>query len=242
MRELNLPDKIRGILDNFGRGLKDIYADDLVSLILYGSAASAEYVHTRSNLNLLVVLKETGLGNLKKAAPLVHKREFRIIEPIFFTEEYIGRSADIFPIEFLDMKENYAVLSGKDVLAGLEIERKNLRFQCEHELKAKLINLKKAYVDNCNREAALRVVLFNSFTSILHIMRSALKLKDREPPYRKEELIDELAAEFKIDAGVLRKILAARNKQVTLDKKDTEELFIGFVRELERTVEAVDRS
>jgi len=32
------------------------------------------------------------------------------------TEEYIAKSKDVFPIEFLDMQENYAVIYGKDVL------------------------------------------------------------------------------------------------------------------------------
>jgi len=140
MQELKLPDKLGNRLKEFTEGLKEIYQQDLVSLILYGSAASGEYVSKHSNLNILVVLKNTQQNELIKAVKLVKK--FGTINPLFLTEDYIASSTDVFPIEFLDMQENYSLLFGKDVLKSINIDISNLRFQCEQELKSKLINLK----------------------------------------------------------------------------------------------------
>lgn len=239
MQGLKIPDKFKNNLRNFIQNLKDIYKDELISLILYGSAVSGEFIEKHSNLNILVVLKNTDLDNLKKASGIINK--FKMINPLFLTKEHISSSTDIFPIEFLDMQENYLVLYGKDILKEINIDVKNLRFQCEHELKAKLINLRQAYLRINNDKTALRNLLFRSFTSILHILRNVLRLKGKKPPYLKQDILKEAALEFQMDMNVWEKILAAKNKQIKLSNKDTEELFINFVRELEKIVDIVDR-
>lgn len=239
MEELKISVKLRNILQQFIRGLKDIYQEELVSIILYGSAVSGEFIEKHSNLNLLVVLHNTNLENLKGATRFINK--FRIINPLFLTEDYIKRSTDIFPIEFLDIQENYSVLYGKDILKDVDIDIRNLRFQCEQELKAKLISLRQLYLRINKNKTALKDLLLRTITSILHISRNVLRLRGKRPPYKKDEILKELAAEFQIDTGVWAKILAAKNKQVKLGNKDIENLFVNFISELEKIVDIVDR-
>jgi len=171
MERLNLSKKINSALEDFVNGLKDIYGDGLVSVMLYGSAASGEYASISSNINLAIILDNTGMPNVAKASGLINKGKFRIISPVFFTEKYIESSLDVFPVEFLDMKENRMVLYGKDCMKGLEVEAKNLRFQCEQELKSKLINIKTAYIAHMSAADRKRL-LFKFFTSCLHILRN----------------------------------------------------------------------
>lgn len=239
MEELNLPDKFKHILKNFLEGLKSLYQEELISLVLYGSAASGEFVDRHSNLNALVILKNTDLENLKKASCVINK--FRMLNPLFLTENYIASSTDIFPIEFLDIKENYQVLYGKDVLKDINIDTRNLRFQCEQELKAKLIHLRQLYLKIHKDKAALRNLLFKSFTSVLHILRNVLRLKGKKAPYRKQDILSGLTADFQIDAAIWQNILAAKNRELKLSHKETEDLFVNFSRELEKMVDTVDR-
>ncbi len=239
MNELNIPDKLKKSLSDFIHKLKQIYTEDLISVVLYGSAASGEFVDRHSNLNLLVVLKSADLENLKKATYLINK--FSILSPLFLTQDYIASSTDIFPIEFLDMRENYLVLYGKDVLGGINIDIRNLRFQCEQELKVKLINLRQLYLKVNKDKTALRNLFFKSFNSILHILRNVLRLKNKTPAYKKEEILKQLALEFNIDMNIWGKILAAKAKKIKLNNKDAEQLFIDFIRELERIITVVDK-
>jgi len=239
MEQLKIADQYKNILQSFTQGLKDVYREELLSLILYGSAVSGEFVDKGSNLNLLVVLKSTDLENLKRSSTLI--RKFNKISALFLTEDYIAASTDIFPIEFLDMQENYFVLYGKDVFKDIQIDIRNLRFQCEQELKAKLLKLRQAYLLINNNAPALRSLLFMSFTSVLHIFRNVLRIKGRKPPYLKHEVLKELASEFKIDTHVWEKILAAKNKRIKLSGKDVEPLFVNFVKELELIVNIVDK-
>ena len=239
MEQLKIADRHKNILQSFTQSLKDIYPEELLSVILYGSAVSGEFVDKQSNLNLLVVLKNTDLEVIKKSSKLIHK--FKMFNTLFLTEDYVANSTDIFPIEFLDMQENYFVLYGKDVLKDIQIDIRNLRFQCEQELKAKLLKLRQTYLLINNNTPALRSLLFMSFTSVLHILRNVLRIKGRKPPYLKHEVLKELASEFKIDIHVWEKILSAKNKKIKLTGREIEQSFISFVRELESIVTIVDK-
>jgi hypothetical protein len=239
MEQLKLASRYKSILQNFTQGLKDIYQKELLSLILYGSAVSGEFIGKHSNLNLLVVLRDTDLEVLNKSSKLV--RKFKMIDALFLTEDFVASSVDIFPIEFLDMQENYFVLYGKDILKVIQVDIRNLRFQCEQELKAKLLKLRQKYLLLNNNVPALRNLLFMFLTSILHILRNVLRLEGKKPSYLKHGVLTELASEFKIDIAVWGKILSAKNKEIKLTGRGIEQLFISFVRDLESMITIVDK-
>jgi len=236
----NLPKRARGMLDDFVKGLKNIYGDGLVSVILYGCAASGEYSSANSNVNIAVVLDDAGLANIARAKRLVNKRRFGIIRPVFFTEKYIASSTDVFPLEFLDMKENNIVLYGKDVLRDVRVDEKNLRFQCEQELKSKLINIKTVYLD-LRSASDRRKLLFKFTSSVLHLLRNALRLKGRVLIYSKEGVAASAAEEFGVGMAAFKKILDARSGKLKLTSKEVDGLFVDIVRDLEKMAEAIDR-
>lgn len=241
MEKLELKDKIKDNLKDFIQGLKNIYQDRLVSVIIYGSAASGEFKEKYSNINLLVVLDDTSLENLKMVSGLLNKPKFQKFNPLFFSPDYLNKSTDVFPIEFLDMKENYLVLSGEDILKDLTIDTKNLRFQCEEELKTKLINIKGFYLRNKNNKAAITNLLFKSFNSILHILRNIVRLKGITPTYLKGDILKQLEQEFQIDIDAFNKILEVKNKNLRLKHKEVENLLFTFVAQLEKIINIVDR-
>lgn len=239
MQTKDLPEKIRRSLRRFIESLKDTFKDELVSVVLYGSGASGEFVERVSNLNLLVVLKKAGLADLKKAAPLAAKTAR--IAPLFLDEKFISSSLDTFPLEFLDMQDNYILLFGRDCLAGRVIDTRNLRFQCEQELKSKLLNLKTAYLACSGNKAAARRVLVKYFTSALHLARCLLRLKGRPAPYNKKELTAELVSAFGLEAEVWAGVAALKNNQIKLSGKGILELLERFSRDLEILADTVDK-
>jgi hypothetical protein len=240
MDSLKLPVKLKAGLKDFTERMKDIYDGSLISVILYGSAASGEFIEKYSNVNVIVVLDDTSLGNLSKAHSIVSSPQFGMISPIFFTEEYIVSSLDVFPIEFLDIIENHMILYGKDVVKALKVDNKNLRFQCEQELKSKLINIKKRYLTIKNKRD-MESLLFRTFTSVLHIMRNLLRLKGCRSPYLKEEVLSESEKTFGVDTTIFSKILWAKNKKMALTCKDADSLLAELVKELEALSSATDR-
>lgn len=241
MEELKIPSRLKNNIQVFIQELKDIYQQDLISVILYGSAASGDFVPAHSDINVLVVLKDIGIPDLKKAASFINKFKFRSLEPLFLSEDYIASSLDTFPIEFLDLKENHLLLYGKDVLTGIEVRLDNLRFQCEQELKVKLIRLNKAYLRIYRDKTFLRNVLFKTFSSVLHISRNLSRLRNKNVSYQRQEIIGELVRDFGINLKVWLDILAARKKEKVLRGEDIERLFIEFARDLKKLTECVDK-
>ena len=239
MQGIEITEKIMKSINLFADKLRGVYADDLVSVILYGSAVSAEFVDKHSNLNFLIVLKNTDLDVLYKATDLV--RKFPLFQALFLTEKSILSSTDIFPIEFLDMRENYAVIYGKDVLKNIIIDTKNLRFQSEHELRIKIISLRQLFLRFNRNSSVLERALFKSFNSVLHITRNILRLKGKGAPYKKELIINALSEAFPIDRIIWQRILSAKNKEININRIELKDLFIKFVRELEIILELVDK-
>ncbi len=240
MTQPNLPQRVKSTIDDFTKKLWDVYGDDLISIILYGSVARGEFIAKHSNINLLVILKDTSLDSLSKISKIINAPRFRTLNPFFFAEEYMARSTDVFPIEFLDMKENYLLIYGKDALEDIRIDTRNLRFQCEHELKAKLINIKRLYL-RARGERELKNIMFQSFTSLVHLLRNLIRLKGKIPSCAKEEFIKEISREFDIDDSVFDKIYAAKKGNIKLSYKDADALFYDFVKELEKAANIVDK-
>jgi len=241
MPQIKISPKLNKLLDDFCAGLKNIYGQDLICVILYGSAASGDFVPAHSDINVLVVLKDIGIPVLKKATFFINKFKFRSLEPLFLSEDYIACSLDTFPIEFLDLKENYLLLYGKDVLAGIGVRLDNLRFQCEQELKVKLVRLNKAYLRIYRDKTSLRNLLLKSFSSVLHVSRNLVRLRNKNVPYQRQEIIEELAKDFGINAGVWLDILAVRKKEKILRGQDIERLFVEFTQDLKKLTECVDK-
>lgn len=237
MKNLRLPAKIEQEIEAFIKSLKEIYPENLLSVTLYGSAVSGEFITGRSNLNILVILKSTELLLLKPASKTV--KGLKHLTPLFLTKEFINSSTDVFPIEFLDIQENYIVLYGQDVLKEIQVDLKNLRFQCEQELKLKLLNLKQLYLSLSNQPQDLKEPLFKAFTSILHILRNILRLKGVQPHYQKKDLLKQVVEHLEIDISSWEKILSAKLKEIKLNKTETEKLFFVLVDNLEHIVDVL---
>ncbi|MBP7215838.1 MAG: hypothetical protein KBA46_00990 [Candidatus Omnitrophica bacterium] len=239
MKEQNVNPQVRRIIEEFVCQATKAYGEGLRSVILYGSATSSEFIPGHSNVNLLVVLEDAALENLKVMATIFRKRSFSMITPLFLTEHYLVTSLDIFPIEFLDIKENYVVMYGKDVMHGRQVDSKNLRFQCEQELKSKLIVIKSAYVKISNVRQ-MRAFLFKAFTSIMHISRNLVRLKGKVPGYSKSEIIAQLGIEFSFDTTTLKRIAEIKQGNLRLRPDENEALLVALLKDLEHIIALVD--
>ncbi len=240
MKELNLNNRLKKILADFVEQLKTSQKDNLVSVVLYGSAASGEFSDKHSNINILVVLNDSGLGEITKISSFFNRGKFANINPLFFTRDFINQSLDVFPVEFLDIKENYFVLFGEDVPANLNIDIKNLRYQCEHELRTKLINIRKLYLENLKNPRHLRSILVSSCNSVLHVTRNLLRIKNKPTPYIKDDIIKELSKEFGLDGGIFTKVLDIKKKNLKPGILIAVGLFSDFINELEKIIKIVD--
>src|ERR1035438_10872560 len=90
---------------------------NLESVILFGSAVAGDFHPESSNLNLFCVIRDSSFAALHALAPAVKWWDAqKQPPPLFMTRDEIERSADVFTIELMDVKQHHRVLFGEDVL------------------------------------------------------------------------------------------------------------------------------
>ena len=131
------------LLNEFIQKMRTAAGENLLSVVLYGSAAEGEFHPQYSDLNLLCVLADTSFASLAKISTAMDWwRGKKHHPPLVLTAQELKTSADVFSIEFVDMRQRYRVLWGDDVLKNLEIPMHLHRSQLEYELREKLFLLR----------------------------------------------------------------------------------------------------
>ncbi len=237
-----LPAKMQKHLKNFLDDLKAIYSDQLISVILYGSAAGEDFVVGRSDINTLVILKKVTFQALKKYLPCQKKyQKQNIVAPLFLEPEYIQTSADTFPIEFLDIKARHQVLYGEDFFSKIEVPLKNLRLQCEQEIKGKLVRLRQHFLEVGSSPSKLEKLISSSFSSLVPIWRNLLRLKGKNHSKNIDDLFNQIETEFNYPSEVFRKIWKFKKNQIKFSAKELEPIFADYLDKIQEFSDLVDQ-
>jgi hypothetical protein len=223
--------------------LRSTHGKNLVSVILYGSAAAGDFVAKQSDYNILIALEQIRPKDLRKAHASV--REWGKMGhpvPVYFTVSELRNAADVFPIEFLQLSTARRILFGPDVLADLEISEKFLRLQTEYELRSKLLQLRRQYIPASTSVDGLKWLMAESLTSFATIFRAVLILYGLDPPATKREVAALTAAHLNIDGVPFEKILNIREDNFTedLDEIGCNALFSDYMQQIENVIDAVD--
>ena len=226
-----------GIVGDY-RGL---FAEDLISVIVYGSAASGDYIPGKSDINFMIVLSEKGIDALDRAFDLIVRWKKRnVTTPLFLTEAYVRTSLDVFPIEYLNFQNSYKVVHGKNILKDLSFDRKFLRMQCEREVKGKLLLLREAFLESRGKEKDLQQLVAQSLGAFVAIFNGLLHLKGQDLPHHKRDVIKSVCQAFQIDAGLFEKLLNVKEKRVKLTGPEITQLFKAYLKEIQELWKIVD--
>jgi hypothetical protein len=223
----------------FTQKLKGCCGDNLIAVILYGSAAAGDYTGKRSDFNLLVVLDDLSLPHLKPLASITTEWTRKgNPPPLLFTRERLIQSVDVFPIELLDMQQSHKVLFGVNPLGEINVSTDNLRLQIERELRTALIALRQNYLLTGGREKKVRELMVNSLSTFLVLFRAALRLFDVEVPAHKMDAARQLAGQLSIDPAALETVFALKQGQRA--SMEAEQLFADYLRTIVDVIDAVD--
>ncbi len=237
-----IPKNPSDIFDEFSTDVKNIFTDDLVSIILYGSAARGEYTYKKSDINFLIILTDQGISNLRKCLSLIPKWGKRnVATPLFLTKNYIEESLDSFPIEFLGMRMHYQLIYGEDVLQAVGVEEEDLRLACEREMKGKLLHLREGFLNAANNTRNMKSLISQSIAAFTTIFSAILSLKAVDLPGKRRELFSKMADEFDLDKKVFDDLMNVRENNVKFSKMDLINLMEQYIREIEKLTDMVDK-
>jgi hypothetical protein len=230
------------ILEQLTAKLKTAFDTRLISVIVYGSAASAAGKDAYSDINVLCVLSRvTPLELADSEAVFRWWRAAGHPSPLLMSREEVVRSADCFPIEFYDMREQRQVLLGEDVIEGLVIEDRFHRAEVEHELRSKLLRLRqKATALLADREMLLRLMA-DSTSTFCVLARHVLRLAGHEAPRDRRSLLDRAAREFRFEPLAFYTLMDLREGKRKPREVEAVPLLEQYLREIEAVITAVDR-
>ncbi|MDI9571530.1 MAG: hypothetical protein QM278_12610 [Pseudomonadota bacterium] len=236
-----IPERPETIFPQITADYREVFGEELVALILYGSGADRGYVPGKSDLNFLVVLTERGMEDLEKAMTVAARwRKSRVATPLFMTKEYIDGALDAYPIEFLDMKHNHVTAWGRDVLADLEIGPGHLRLQLERELRGKLLLLRQRFLETEGRDRELRRLIRESLPAFLSAFKAILWLLGREIPRERSELVEAAAQAVGVGAETFGRCLLVREGRDNYSPAEVRGLFREYLGEIAGLCRRID--
>ena len=223
-----IPGEAAMVFQPFAQELLAKFSSRLLSLCVTGSCITGDFVPGQSDINSVLVLTRTDLPELDILASMSRYKKRRIRSPLIMSEDYIRRSLDVFPIEFLDIKLFHKTVYGPDHFGKVAIDKAQLRLQCERDLKGKLINLQRGYVSCGGRIREIRALLLEALPGFFALLRSMLFLVQapKEPPARKADVLMEAEAVYHIPLAGLREIIALKtDKRFFLNRDQIANLF-----------------
>jgi predicted nucleotidyltransferase len=228
------------VLRKMVQGLAGALGDILHGVVLYGSAARGDFQKKTSDFNLIVVLEKVDPASLEKLAPALQswRRQGQPL-PRIFSPAVIAESADVFPIEFLDIRSRRVVLHGKDPFADVEIHLDHLRLQCERELREKMMRLREGYVEAHGKPRDLRRLLTDSYTTFVALFRGCLHLLGEEVPVHNNEVVAAFCARADLDRSPFDEV--DRLKHGEKIEADPKPLFQRYYDELTKAVHRINR-
>jgi predicted nucleotidyltransferase len=230
-------------LTSFIDDLRSTHRKNLIAVVLYGSAASGDHDHRHSDYNLLIVLEKIGPEDLRNANAAI--REWAKLGhnvPVYFTTDEVANAADVFPIEFNQMKRARKVLFGRDVLANVEISNENLRHQVEFELRSKLIMLRRHYIPASATVDGLTSLMADSLVSFIALFRGVLMIIGVNAPVSRRETLALTVEHLKLNGLTFEKIYNIRDNNFdhSMTELEANDLFAEYMEQIERVIEVVD--
>jgi hypothetical protein len=221
---------------------KKIFGDDLISIILYGSGTGNEFQPGKSDLNFLIILSDETIDHLDRAIETVSRwRKKKVATPLFMTKSYIESSLDSYPLEFLNIKKNYILVYGEDVLKDISLEAHHLRLQCEREIKGKLLLLREGFLETEGKQKRIKELINASITAFISIFSGLLYLKGIEIPPTRREIIQFVAKEIPINQEIFMRCLDIKQDKKEFSSSEIKDIFKTYVVEIRKLWEVVDK-
>jgi predicted nucleotidyltransferase len=204
---------IYAVIENtFLEMLKTIFGKNLVMASIYGSSVSGNFVEGVSDVNILILLDKPDAGQLETFGRDVYRTMRRYkITPLILSKTEFMNSADVFPMEYLDIMDRKKILFGEDITEQLSLSLKNLRHQLEDRLRGAVASLRQAVVASRGKERILRKWLKNWYGSMGALFRGLLRLRGvKNIPVDAEEAARMIQQELKIDIDPFLKLIGLR--------------------------------
>ena len=237
----NLSPSLQAKISPFFHEILASSAARIDSSYLVGGVLTEDYREGADKIDSVIVLHKVDLAFLDILAPLGSKYGRQgFAAPLLMDPAYIHSSVDVFPLEFLNFKLLHQALYGEDLFAKLEINRQELRYQCERELKGKLLWLHRIYVSAMGDRKVLAGDIVRHFDGYLPLFRGIIHLLGEAPAGGLKAALDQVGQLTGLGTEVFAEIYATKQNQTQPAKAEISQMFEKFYRATEKLTEVVD--
>lgn len=237
----NLPAQAQTVIEPFLKDILASYKEDIISIYIIGSAVTKGFHAKYSDINTLIVVKGIEIPFYDFIASLGKRYgKKKIRAPLIMTSDYINRSLEVFPLEFLEMKLIHQLVYGDEVLKDIKIEKADIRLQCERELKGKLQHLCQGYIKAMGDKRTFTDLLVGSLSGYFPLFRGILFLYNHEIPTEKGDVLYALNECCDVDMKVFKDLLDIRSHNFYPPIDALKEVFKNLYRVLDTITKKVD--
>ena len=180
--------KTQKVLDDFVAAVRAAFGDDVLSVVLFGSAAE-DRLRPSSDVNLLVLLRSFDPTKALALGPDLQLFAAAIrLRAMFLLEAELEAAALAFPVKFADMTRRHRVLAGADPFPRLTIPRAAARARLEQVLLNLLLRLRARLVESGENDALLLRSLAETAGPLRASAAELLELEGCGAPSPKEAL------------------------------------------------------
>ncbi len=211
LQSLDLPEDVQDHLEKIMAQIHQDWSSVLDGLVLFGSASRGDFIVGRSNINILLVVRNLSVDLLRRAGKLHRKwGKHQIVAPLLMTKEDLVRSRHLFPLECLQMIQNHVVLAGHDPFVEFPLDTIRLGWQCEQELMANLLRLRQRFIEGEARIEAIQALLLLSITAVLPCIRGLLHRLGQPSNGKDIEILECLPGALQFDSTIFLEILSIK--------------------------------
>lgn len=188
--------------------MENIVGDNLISAVKFGTEGEPN--------NILLVLNKLDFDVLNEIKPLVikHRKKGSVV-PLIFTKGELFDGADVFPLEFLDIKQPHTTLYGEEIINKIKFDKKHVRRQLEFEFRSKLIHLRENYIW-IKSYKELKNLLISAVPTLMPLFYGLLFLKDIKAPTNLNDLFGLVAQNYKVNLDILKKIKQVKEGKIKI--------------------------
>jgi len=235
MNDMNITDEASSKFRPFLDIVLKQYREKIHSIHITGSALTEDFNPNASDINSLLVLKEMDLKFLEDFAPLGKKfRKKQVASPLIMSPAYIYGSLDVFPIEFLTINILHQTVFGEDIFIDLEIKKADLRYQCERELKVKLIEIRQGYLSSLGNRKFLADGFISSFSGYIPLFRGIIVLLGKTPPMENEKVLATLQDLSGVNLDVFKTVSKSKKNKTKLSIEMINAIFENYYKAIEQ--------
>lgn len=229
-------------LDNFIENLKGIFGNRLLSVFIYGSKASQDSVIPAHDTDIMVITDTLSGEDIRKCSKAAKNwiYEGRIFKkavnpaPIFMSEKEWLNSADVYAMEYADIKENHRIVYGENLICDISVDKPDLRLECELQTKNLLMRFRNHYLLYSDNTAELQKSIVPVTKALNAIFKAVLRLKNIEVSKSPHENLNRVHEIFEIDKKLYEKLLCSKEKHCSFKKHEIIETADEIVFELQK--------